>query len=95
MVATDVGSGGVDLCIHAEDVVIQKGPAPQTSIRNQLPALVEAVVQEGPMARVIVNCGFPLTALVTRQSARDLNLRPGEPVTALIKATAIHLIPRS
>jgi molybdate/tungstate transport system ATP-binding protein len=41
-----------------------------------------------------VDCGFALTALVTRQAARDLDLKPGTLVTATVKASAIHLIPR-
>jgi molybdopterin-binding protein len=32
--------------------------------------------------------------LITSQSCRDLNLHEGVAVTALIKAPAIHLVPR-
>jgi molybdopterin-binding protein len=48
----------------------------------------------GPVSRVTVDCGFALTALVTRQAAQDLALQPGTPVTATVKASAVHLIPR-
>ena len=45
--------------------------------------------------RVIVDCGFMLVAAITRQSREELALVPGSPVTAAIKATAIHVVPRT
>jgi molybdopterin-binding protein len=44
--------------------------------------------------RVRLDCGFPLLALITRQACAEMGLQPGETVTALVKAPAIHLIPR-
>jgi molybdopterin-binding protein len=41
-----------------------------------------------------VDCGFVLDALITRRSREELNLTPGAPVTAAIKATSVHLVPR-
>jgi molybdopterin-binding protein len=43
---------------------------------------------------VVLDVGFPLVALVTPLAVRELGLAEGEHVTATIKATAIHLIPR-
>ena len=37
---------------------------------------------------------FPLVALVTRASARELDLSEGRRVTAAFKASAVHLITR-
>jgi molybdopterin-binding protein len=42
--------------------------------------------------RVIIDCGFPLVALVTRRSVEELRLAEGAPVTAQFKATAPHLL---
>jgi molybdate transport system ATP-binding protein len=44
--------------------------------------------------RVELDAGFPLFALVTRPACVELALREGEPITALIKTPAIHLVPR-
>jgi molybdopterin-binding protein len=55
---------------------------------------IRAVLREGAVARVELDCGFPLVAVVTAQSAVDLRLRPGDPVTAVIKATSIHVLSR-
>jgi len=46
------------------------------------------------MVRLGMDCGFPLTALVAKQACEELDLQKGERVTALVKAPAIHLIPR-
>jgi molybdopterin-binding protein len=39
-----------------------------------------------------MDCGFPLVSLVTAQSAADLNLLPGESLSAIVKTTSVHLI---
>lgn len=82
------------VCIRAEEVVLQRGQAGPSSPRNRLDARVSSIVPEGPLVRVGLDCGFSLTALVTRPASEELGLRVGETVTALLKAPAIHLIPR-
>ena len=49
---------------------------------------------EGPLERVTLDCGFPLAALITRHAREELGLDVGSPVTAAVKATAIHVVPR-
>ncbi len=89
------GQGGeCYLCIRAEDVTLEIGTRPNSSARNHLAGRVTEVRPAGPVSHVAVDCGFVLTALVTRQAAQDLNLKPGTPVTATVKASAVHLIPR-
>ena len=41
-----------------------------------------------------LDCGFRLTAIVTRQSEEEMRLREGEQVTAVVKATSIRIVPR-
>jgi molybdate transport system ATP-binding protein len=84
-------SGSVVACIHAEDVAVTRDSAQVSSARNRLAGRVLAVIMEGALARVELDCGFPLVAVVTAQSAADLALREGEEVSAVVKATAVHL----
>lgn len=84
----------VYVCLKGEDVVLQRAAAEGTSARNQLSAVVRGLTPEGPLVRVALDCGFELTALVTRPACDELQLRPGDQVTASFKAPAIHLIPR-
>ncbi len=84
-------TGPVFACIRAEDVAITRQMDQVSSARNRLAGRVRSVVPEGALARVEIDCGFPLVALVTAQSAADLALSEGENVTAVVKATSVHL----
>src|SRR5262249_42291838 len=82
-------------CIRAEDVTLETRAPGQASARNHLAARVVGITPEGPIDRVALDCGFPLDALITRRSRDELQLAPGALVTAAIKATSIHLVPRA
>ena len=84
----------VHVCIKGEDVSLSKESNGATTVRNQLPAIIKSLMPEGPLIRVVLDCGFELTALITRPASEDLQLQVGARVTAMIKAPAIHLIPR-
>jgi molybdate transport system ATP-binding protein len=92
--AGEARCGDAYVCIRAEDVILEKDDSHPSSARNHLVGRVRGLDREGPMVRISLDCGFPLTALVTNQASRELDLREGETVTALVKAPAIHLIPR-
>lgn len=85
----------VFVCIRAEDVTLEPSGAGATSARNHLPATVKTVASVGALAKVTVDCGFSLAALVTRSALADLQLEPGASVRAAFKAGAVHLVPRS
>lgn len=88
--------GDVDICIRAEDVIVQIGyDGAVSSVRNRLRGRVSSFVSEGPLVRLSIDCGFPLTALITKQSAAALGLSEGSLVTALFKAVAVHIIPKN
>jgi len=84
------------VCIRAEDVLLLKNvetlPA---SARNRLPGIVKSLFREGPMWRIELDCGFALTALLTRQACEELALQVDDRILAMIKATNVHLISRS
>jgi molybdate transport system ATP-binding protein len=84
-------TGPVFACIRAEDVAITREMDQVSSARNRLAGRVRAVIPEGALARVELDCGFPLVALVTAQSAAEMALREGENVYAVVKATSVHL----
>jgi molybdate transport system ATP-binding protein len=91
----DDSGGEVFACIRAEDVTLERGSSPAASARNHLPGRILSVETEGAVERVAIDCGFPLAALVTRQAREEMQLEPGTEVIAAVKATAIHLVPRS
>jgi molybdate transport system ATP-binding protein len=95
--AVDTGGARADVfaCIRAESVTIERNPSRiPTSARNHLAARIVSLVPEGPVARVALDCGFRLAAIVTRQSQEEMGLREGDQVTAVVKATSISIVPR-
>ena len=95
LLASDPGSLGprAYACIRGEDVTVERGePGPSTA-RNRLRGHLRALHPDGALVRLTLDCGFPLESLVTRRACEDLGLKEGEAVTALLKASAIHLIP--
>lgn len=84
--------GDVVATLHAEDVIISQEPF-ASSARNCLCGTVAEIIPFGSTVRIILDVGFPLTALLTRESCRDLNLEPGCKVHATFKASAVHVIP--
>jgi molybdate transport system ATP-binding protein len=81
-------------CIRAEDVTLEISRRGDVSARNQLTGRVTAIQAEGGVVRVTVDCGFLLNALITRPACDELRLTEQSVVTAVVKATAVHLIAR-
>lgn len=84
----------VFVCIRAEDVLLCKGADMPSSARNRLTGTVQAVTKQGAQWRVDLDCGFPLSALLTRQAGEELSLKTGDALVAQVKAPHIHLIER-
>jgi len=80
-------------CIRGEGVSLERGPHGQVSQRNRLAATVLAIEPAGALQRVRLDAGMPLEALVTTWACEDLELAPGQQVHALIKASAIQVVP--
>ncbi|MDK2973881.1 MAG: molybdate/tungstate transport system ATP-binding protein [Methanofollis sp.] len=85
-----------DVVFRAADVTLHVRDGEESTARNRFGAVITAVVSfGGPLTEVYLNAGFPIVALVTRQSAEDCDLAPGMSVLASIKASAIRVIPES
>lgn len=63
------------------------------SARNQLEGTVKKVKADGLSAVVTVKLsgGHTLTAQVTAEAVKELKLKAGKPVTAVIKASSVLL----
>jgi molybdate transport system ATP-binding protein len=94
--AIDSGEAGpVVVCIRAEDVAISRDGDSTSSARNRLTGRVSVINAEGPLARVELDCGIPLVAVVTAQSVAEMLLKTGDAVSAIVKATSVHVAPWS
>ena len=62
------------------------------SARNRFRGVVRAVRTEGLLAQVELEAGpFRVVAVITREAAESLALRPGMAATALVKATSVMI----
>ena len=80
-------------CIRGEGVSLESGPHGLMSQRNRLPASIVRIEPHGALRRVFLDAGVPLESLITTWACEDLRLAPGQQVQALIKASAIQVIP--
>jgi molybdate/tungstate transport system ATP-binding protein len=88
----EYADGAGHAVIRGEDVLLARTRPGPSSARNVLDGVVEEVVSAGSLARVTVMVsGAQLVASVTASAVRELELREGAAVVAIVKATAVHL----
>ena len=83
----------VKVLVHPEEVVLLSDSGDAGSARNRLPARVMGVKNLGALVKVILDCGFPLVSYITRASQEEMGIAEGRRLTAVIKATAVHVMP--
>ncbi|MBZ5638309.1 MAG: ABC transporter ATP-binding protein [Acidobacteriia bacterium] len=77
-------------CIRPEEIhLTRNGDAGA----NRLDGTVTALLNGGPTIKIEIDCGFPVSALVTRRTVRELDLRRGERVGLAFEPVTVHLIP--
>ncbi|HUX40197.1 MAG TPA: ABC transporter ATP-binding protein [Rectinemataceae bacterium] len=93
----------VFVCVRPEDVSLSSttrpisGPmaaAVSSKSPNRFEGLVTSIEAFGPVLNIGIDCGFPLSAYLTRQAFSDLGLRTGDRVLAAFRAEAVHVIER-
>ena len=72
---------------------LEGGTKVKLSTRNRMPGVITEIVKGEVAAQVGLQVGDNhLVALVTRESAEELGLEPGQEVVALVKATDVMLL---
>ena len=79
---------------RAEDVTLSRDEPAGVSAQNQWRARIVAITADGGILRVTLDCGFALTAIVTRAAGDALGLREDAYVWAVVKATAVTAMVR-
>ena len=72
-VAAESEGSEVFVCIRSEDVVLERGVT-GSSARNHLVGTVTSITLLGALARVTIDCDFPLVAMVTRSTVDKFGL---------------------
>lgn len=83
----DTGSG--QFCLNASDILLFKQHPQAASARNMLLCTVRGTYQTDWLVGVELECqGMSLVAEIVPQSIEELDIRPGNEVVAVIKASA-------
>lgn len=95
LVTGDACDGPVLACFRPEELVFL-GDGGTTSMRNVVDAAVVAVTPAGPVRRIeLETAGVRLVGYATSGAVDELAIASGAAVRVGVKATAIHLVPRS
>ena len=69
------------------------GAGMKLSARNQIPARVTGITQGEAIANVVLDAGgVRLVASITVEAVRELGLKEGSEVTAVVKASDVMLV---
>ncbi|MDO5620388.1 MAG: molybdenum ABC transporter ATP-binding protein [Paracoccus sp. (in: a-proteobacteria)] len=75
------------LRIVARDVMLAQTVPQGISALNILPGVVEALHNDGPVVMVrLMTAAGPVLSRITQRSARQLEVRPGKPLVAIVKS---------
>jgi len=84
----------VRVMFGAETVTMYAGTPPSVgSARNSFIGMVTEVRPVGRFVEVVLDAGIPIVALLTPGSLEALGLKEGVPATAVVKATAVRVVP--
>jgi molybdopterin-binding protein len=79
--------------VHTEEVarlLRERNPNSRSSARNRLTGTVVSVRRDEIMAQVELACGtYRVVSLMSREAADQLDLKPGDTATAVVKATTV------
>jgi len=82
--------GRVKVSIRPEDIILSKGTF-TSSARNVLKGTVKDIVEEGSSAKVILDIGMPMMALITKKSLTEMSISIGSELYAIFKTMAVRV----
>lgn len=83
-------TGDVKISIRPEDIILSKGSF-ISSARNVHKGIVSDIIINGNSAKVILDIGIPLIALITKKSLVDLSIEKGDELFAIFKTMSVKV----
>lgn len=82
----------VKVLFKESEVVIGKSDPLLVSMQNRIPVIIRRIEVGVLMSRLVLESRTgDITSIITSDAVRQLDLRPGDPVTAMIKTNEIML----
>jgi molybdopterin-binding protein len=82
--------GKVHVTIRPENIIVSHKSF-DSSARNQLRGKVVAIVEKGPLVYVTADCGVDVTAVITRESFKQLSITLDDKIWMIFKASSVNL----
>ena len=80
----------VRISIRPEDIILSAGTF-VSSARNMHPGRVADIMYDDRSAKVLLDIGMPLVALITRQSMLDMDIKLGDKLYAIFKTMSVKV----
>lgn len=88
-VNTDL-KGDVKIAIRPEDIILSQGKF-ISSARNIYQGTVINILEEANAAKVILDIGFPIIALITKEALLEFNIKQGSRLYVVFKTMAVKV----
>lgn len=82
--------GHVKVSIRPEDIILSKGTF-LSSARNVHKGIVANIIKDGGSAKVVIDIGIPLVALITKKSLDEMGLEKGTELYTVFKTMAVKV----
>jgi molybdopterin-binding protein len=87
---TCTAEGEVFVSVRPEDIMVSR-TKPEISAQNVFSGTVTDSVDAGMVMRVVVDAGVRFVVTLTRQAYQDLDIKVGDSVYLIFKATSVHV----
>lgn len=91
IVSTVCKSGDSVVSIRPEDILVSKKKI-ESSARNSFNGKIKSIIDKGPIIKIVVDCGIPFAAVITRKSFDDMELKKEMSTHLTFKASDVHFI---
>lgn len=82
--------GKIKISISPEDIILSKNTF-ISSARNIHKGVVTDIILDGDSAKVILNIGIPILALITKTSLNEMDIQKGSELYAIFKTMSVKV----
>jgi ABC-type sugar transport system ATPase subunit len=84
------GNGKINVTVHPEDIVISKQSMDKRT-KNSFCGRVSGIVNKGPLCKLTLDIGVPLTCFTTSQYIKDMSICIDDNLWAAFEDSAVHV----
>ncbi|MFN3532856.1 MAG: molybdopterin-binding protein [Candidatus Brocadia sp.] len=82
----------ISVLVKGTDIMLAKSLSGMLSARNRAKGVVRQIIQGDVLSKVFVEShGAMLHAIITNNSLKEMNIREGDEITAIVKSTELIL----